>query len=320
MGSRIHQLFPKSVYHLQHIDDLKEKTIVFDGSNFLCRYLSAITKDDTPIVGASGNPISHLIGFSYFVVNSYLYKIRSVFVFDGTENVLKHPLFEKRLEYTLKWMNTPSILKKNKYVLYKRALLESYEYLKLTGLPVISAPSDGESQGSWLVKTYDFFALSTNDYDGLLFGSPRILVGFNFSKKPIYLLQLNEILDTLSISQRQLVEIAILSGTDYNEGLKNIGPKRAYMLIQKYESLEALLEKKIVSEERYKTLNVVREYFLSPPVTDVKLYFSAPNYYSIQQFLISHGLSKKRVYTIISKLKNGYSKFNSKMETLESYL
>lgn len=48
----------------------------------------------------------------------------------------------------------------------------------------------------------------------------------------------------LRITREQLIDIAILIGTDYNPGgVEGIGPKKAYTLIKKYgDAKEALME------------------------------------------------------------------------------
>lgn len=319
MGSMIHKLFPRDNFIAIDISNLKNKQIVFDGSNYLCRFLNSIRKNNAPVIGSTGYPIAHLLGFSYLIANLYENGIRGIFVFDGTENEKKHPLYEKRLTFVLDWLHVPMALKKNKYVLYKRGLIESIDLLKLSGFPVIIAPSDGESEGAWLVKEYNLFALSTNDYDGLLFGAERIIVNFNFSRKPMYLIELQKILYELGITLKQLVEIAVLSGTDYNPGIQGIGPKRGYDLILKYESLEEIANKNLFSKAKIDELISIRDYFLNPPILEHKLYFSSPLYDRISVYIQEKGVSKKRANNIAYKIKNGYLKFINFGTTLEQY-
>jgi len=44
--------------------------------------------------------------------------------------------------------------------------------------------------------------------------------------------ELKELLNSLKITRQQLVDIAILVGTDYNEGIEKVGPKRALYLVK----------------------------------------------------------------------------------------
>ena len=48
----------------------------------------------------------------------------------------------------------------------------------------------------------------------------------------------------LGISREQLIDIAILVGTDYNEKMPGIGPKTALKLVKQYGSLEKIEDAK----------------------------------------------------------------------------
>ena len=64
---------------------------------------------------------------------------------------------------------------------------------------------------------------------------------------------LAEGLANLGITQKQLVEIGIMCGTDYNAGLYRVGPKTALKLIREKGDLEAVLaeqEEKIEASPR----------------------------------------------------------------------
>ena len=64
-----------------------------------------------------------------------------------------------------------------------------------------------------------------------------MLKNFKLSKnqtKTLEVITLEETLNNLNITREQLIDIALLVGTDFNEGVYGIGAKRGLKLIQKY--------------------------------------------------------------------------------------
>ena len=67
------------------------------------------------------------------------------------------------------------------------------------------------------------------------------------------------------ISREQLVDLAILVGTDFNDSIKGIGPKKALKLVQQYGRLEAMPE----YMHQVGDVTAIRRIFLEPDVIDV---------------------------------------------------
>jgi hypothetical protein len=58
------------------------------------------------------------------------------------------------------------------------------------GLPVIQAPSEGEAQCSYMAKVGDAYAVSSQDYDSLLFGAPRLIQNMTLASSETYSIKL----------------------------------------------------------------------------------------------------------------------------------
>jgi flap endonuclease-1 len=128
-----------------------------------------------------------------------------------------------------------------------------------------------------MAEKEDVYGASSQDFDSILFGCPILIRNLAVSGrrklpgKRIWInvqpevVDLGATLDNLSISREQLIDMAILMGTDFNEGVKGIGPKRALSLISEFGSLEV-----VVKEKRIPLLewDEVRNIFLNPEVTD----------------------------------------------------
>ena len=70
----------------------------------------------------------------------------------------------------------------------------------------------------------------------MLFGAPRMVKNLTISgsqNKP-ELIELEKVLKNLNITREQLVDMAIMVGTDFNQGIKGIGAKKGLKLIKKY--------------------------------------------------------------------------------------
>jgi flap endonuclease-1 len=99
------------------------------------------------------------------------------------------------------------------------------------------------------------------------------------------------------------VDLAILIGTDFNEGIKGIGPKTALKLIKRHGSLEALpddLRDKVPHD-----LETLRNIFLQPEVTSQYSTSQGPvDENGLLTFLCSErGFSQERVKVALERLK-----------------
>ena len=120
-----------------------------------------------------------------------------------------------------------------------------------SGTPSLAACEDP----SWMAATSpDVWAAASKDYDALLFGAPRLVRFLTISGKeflpsqgtfrPIVpeTIELQRLLDAWHIDREGLVDLALLVGTDFNEGVKGIGPKKALKLVQRHGRIESLAQ------------------------------------------------------------------------------
>jgi flap endonuclease-1 len=83
--------------------------------------------------------------------------------------------------------------------------------------------------------------------------------------QPPEVIDLEENLQHLGLTQAQLIDVAILVGTDFNEGVKGIGAKTAVKRIREWKSLEQAPGE--VSAALPANLASIREFFAEPPVS-----------------------------------------------------
>jgi flap endonuclease-1 len=104
----------------------------------------------------------------------------------------------------------------------------------------------------------------TEDYDALLFGSPLTLRQLT-SKGDPELMDLDATLARQDLTWEQLVDVAILCGTDFNEGISGVGPKTAVSLVHEHGDLWGVFEAEGYSVEN---ADRIRQLFLDPAVVD----------------------------------------------------
>jgi flap endonuclease-1 len=274
----------------RRLEDFQGKIIAIDGQNALYQFLSSIRQPDgTPLKDRRGRVTSHLSGLLYRTANLVEAGIRPVYVFDGKPPELKRATLDERRERKVKAAaemqealdegDTARAFSKAQQTshLSQDMVQEAKGLLTALGIPHVQAPSEGEAQAAYMARKGHVWAACSQDYDALLFGAPRLVRNLavtgkrKLPGKSIWvdvspeLIELDAVLQELGITQRQLVEAGILVGTDFDPGLKGVGPKRAVKLIRDKGSLVDVLthlEQDIPDAEQ------IRDIFLSPATTD----------------------------------------------------
>ncbi|MHA1713238.1 MAG: flap endonuclease-1 [Candidatus Ranarchaeia archaeon] len=275
------------------LDALSGRVISIDAMNAIYQFLAIIRQPDgTPLKDAKGRVTSHLSGLFYRSIKLLEKGITPVYVFDGVPSKLKANTInerqQSRKEMEQKWqyaLREGDLQAARKYAQGSSRLStvmkeESKSLLRAMGVPVIQAPSEGEGQAAYLVKRGDAWACASQDYDVLLYGAPRLIRNLTsrtrrkIPRQNRYITVHPEIIETPlvlernGITQSQLIDIGILVGTDYNQGVPGVGPKTALKLIKKYGTLEAVLEntnKKLPGKTP--PVDEIRKIFTDPPLT-----------------------------------------------------
>jgi flap endonuclease-1 len=163
----------------------------------------------------------------------------------------------------------------------------------------------------------DVYIVGSQDYDSLLFGAPRVVRNMAITgkrklpRKNIYIdvepevMILEDELARMGIDRKQLVEISIMCGTDYNTGLPRIGPKTALKLIKEKGTLEAVLDTQGETIENYAE---IRDIFLHPDVSDdYAIKMSRPNAEEVVSFLCGErDFDEERVKKTAHRLEEAY--------------
>ena len=312
------------------LDNLRGRSFAVDGYIVLHEFLAMIRdRTGTPLMDKDGNVTSHLVGLAFRTTRLISdYGMHLVFVFDGKPPSLKMKELDMRREVRRKAEreyrdavergDLPAAF--SKAVMtggLTRALVDDAKHLlDLLGIPWVQAPSEGEAQAAYMAVQGHVWASNSKDYDSLLFGAPRVVRFLSISgrewlpskdrAKKVYpeLIELDKFLGHLEINREQLIDLGILVGTDFNDGVKGVGPKTALKLVRKHGRIEDMPQD--IREKLPDTVDRIRDLYLNPDVTDD--YSVEPGVLQeddLDAFLVGErNFSTKRVQTIINRMKN----------------
>jgi flap endonuclease-1 len=255
------------------------------------------------------------------------FDIRPVFVYDGEPPEFKKKTIEERKtvreEAKKKWDLAVKEGRKEDIMVYAQGALkltdemmnESKELLDAMGVPWTDAASEGESQCAFMCRHGDVDYAASQDYDALLFSSPKLVRNLSITGKrklprqEAYIeikpevIYLDQVLSSLEITQEQLVILGILIGTDYNPGgVKGVGPKTALKIIKEHKTLDNVLKNVEYNSDvdAYK----IYDFFLNAPVfKKYTVEWKEPDKDKIMELMIKeHDFSEERISNAIDKI------------------
>jgi len=177
--------------HPTTLKDHRGSTVAIDSYNVIYQFLSNIRQPDgTPLMDSQGRITSHISGLFYRSVTFMENGIRPVYVFDGKPSSLKDQTITERklmkekhiaeLEEARQLGEEERVRSLSSRINYitREIIDDSVRLLKLMGIPVIMAPSEGEAQASMLNRIGLVNGVVSQDYDCLLFGAKIVLRNF----------------------------------------------------------------------------------------------------------------------------------------------
>ena len=309
--------------------DLEGRVVSIDAFNTLYQFLSTIRqRDGRPLTDEHGNVTSHLSGILYRNSSMIEKDIKPIYIFDGKAPELKSETQAKRREIrdeaeqiykeALKAGDTEKARKfaMRSSKLSPEIIESSKKLLTLMGIPYVEAKGEGEAQAAYLVANGDAYAVASQDYDCLMFGAKRVVrnlaVSSNLGDLEFY--QLDKVLRQLNVTREELVDMGILIGTDFCEGLKGVGAKTALKLAHNGQLKEKIAE---LQKESTHDLDEVKDIFLKHNVnTDYKIKWEKPDKDKLIEFMCyEHGFSVERVSRASDRLKN----LNSSQGSLDAW-
>lgn len=306
--------------------EIQGRAVAIDAHGDLYQFLALIRlRDGTPLKDASGRITSHLSGLFFRATRLIAeYGLKLLFVFDGKPPAEKAQELERRraIKKEFERERAEAIARGDLQAAYSKATMtsrltsemaaEARELVTLMGLPVVQAPSEGEAQAAHIARAGHVWAAASKDYDTLLFGAPRVLRFLGVSgreflpSKGVFrplvpeVIDLEEQLARWQITREGLVDLALLVGTDFNDGVHGIGPKKALALVRRHGSIESMPPE---IRDAVGDVTALRRLYLEPSVTDdYSITFGEPDFDGIVRFLCDERqFSRERVAEALSR-------------------
>jgi flap endonuclease-1 len=339
MGVDFGDSIPREKIRLEDISGWK---LAVDGYNTLYQFLAIIRgMDGGHLKDSQGRVTSHISGLFYRNINLMELGMKLVYVFDGKPPELKMEEIRRRSEQRreakdqyLRALQSGDMVQARKYaeastVLRRDMVSDAKELLDAMGIPWVDAPSEGEAQASVMAIEGTVNAVASQDHDSIVFGAPVLVRNVTISgkrrlpSKGIMInvvperITLSSVLSATGLTREQLVDYAILLGTDFNpNGFEGVGPATALKYLKKYGRLEDVKE----LHEALEGVNYqeIRRLYLDAPATKgVRPDWKPIDRQRIVSFLVGdHSFSRERVEAALARIRTTKA---SESETLEKW-
>jgi flap endonuclease-1 len=220
------------------------------------------------------------------------YNIIPIFVFDGKPPTEKKALLQKRkedkkeaekeyiiLKQKLENNNVPEhdkeeiinnmdLLKKQFIYITREKINIVKSLIRSYGATYYDAPGEADELCALLVLKNKVWACLSEDMDMFVYGCTRVIRYLSLFHRTAMLYDMKGILESLNITQKELREICVLSGTDYNiqNGDKIKNKPNLYDTIKLFNKYKKEKEKENGTLEFYEWLKINSDY-----ITDYEL-------------------------------------------------
>lgn len=219
-------------------DKVSGSAIVVDTHNWLYRYLTAMIRwiGSEMYTADKSEEVTNLAGTAQEIPKSFERDLTPVLVFGSGVTEMKNDGVAKRREQRRKAREhleeareAGDAVEAAQTEARTQRLAEtiqdtSRKLLSLFSVLVVEAPVGGEAQASYMAREGDADCVDSEDCGTLLFGVSHTLRQSASRGNP-ELMDLDATLDKHSIIYEQLIDIAVLCGTDFSEGVMGVDPE-----------------------------------------------------------------------------------------------
>lgn len=303
------------------VENYQGKKIAIDISILIYQVVIAIRNTGSDLTNDKGDVTSHILGIFNKTLSFLERGIIPIYIFDGKPPNLKKKILEARniirKKALEKYSDAQTEAEKIKYFkrsvyITKKQIDECQELLQLMGIPYIEAPEEADSQLAYLCKENLVYAVLTEDMDILTFGSPRIIRNLTNNKKIPIEIELDKVLNRLSLTHEQFIELCILFGCDYCSSLSDIKQLEVYNTYLNNKSIEKTIFE--LRSKGYYVSNIdyqeAKQYFINlsyETVNESQLVLKQPNVNKLIEVLVDrYGLIRYKVINKLRKLEYFY--------------
>lgn len=316
---------PNSIVH-ENLYKLTGKRVAVDASLIIYQQLLN-TPNGKLFTNNDGKITNHITGLFYKIMNYISLNIELIFIFDGKPPENKSETIRKRkgkCENAKNKLTNDSLseieknkLKKSSIRLTKEMINDVKYLLKLLGVSYIDADGEGEALASELCRIGNVDYVLSEDMDSLVYGCPRLIrncVDKKMKRKDIIsIFNYQKMIDDFDLNHDNFIEFCVLCGCDYCDSVPKIGNITAFKLIQKYKTIENIIDNTTYNfpENYLLSFNNAKHNFLlyydKVDVKNLVIKSSEVNIPKLEKFLIGEiQMNEKRVQNTLKKFNNNY--------------
>lgn len=242
--------------NLVQLSDLRGETAAVDAYGLFYQFLTTLRDGQGKLLtDANDHVVSHLIGLIGKTEELLNADVLPVYVFDGKPHELKLEELRRRSELKSTARTAMEVAKAAGDMATVRKLsaqtayvsdemvADACAFLDAAGLPYVMAPQDAESQCAYLNATGQVHAAASQDYDTIVYGAQRTLRNLNSSKRDTEEILFACVQMETGLDKEGLVDVAILVGNDFHDGVKGVGAKTAMKLVVEHGGLDRFYHK-----------------------------------------------------------------------------
>lgn len=289
------------------------RKVAIDASMCIYQLLVAVRTGVDNLTNDDGMVTSHLNGLFYRSIRLIELGIKPIYVFDGKPPPMKAGELAKRAEAkkaaeeaAKKAEEEGDLEMAEKFARRVNRITPEMttackQLVRAMGIPVVEAPCEAEAQCAELVKNGLAYVTASEDMDSLTFGTHRLVrqlwsgvssTAQKKGQKPTEF-ALAVALEDLDLKMNEFVDLCILCGCDYVDGIKGVGVVKALSMIRQHKDLEKIV-RELRASKKYEVpdpypVDRLREMFFKPEVTaakDILLKWSKPDEEGIKKLMV----------------------------------
>ncbi|CAH1244600.1 ERCC5 [Branchiostoma lanceolatum] len=165
--------------------------------------------------------------------------------------------------------------------------VESQELLRLFGIPYVQSPTEAEAQCAFLDQSKQTQGTITDDSDVWLFGGREVYKNFFSQQRDMEVFKYKDVVSQLAMDRSRLINFALLTGSDYTEGIQGVGKVLAMEVLQEFpgEGIASLQAFRAWWDEAQKQEKVPQETPIKAKLRKLELSPGFPNITVVEAYL-----------------------------------
>lgn len=336
--------FREIIVHLAHnciepktLNDYYGLTIAVDTFIFIYKAVLDYRRFNAGIdkVNIRGEIVTHLEYIFDKILKLNKYNITSLWIFDGKQPEIKKDELKRRRREKARLQkeyeespefNPDKPIHAKNFTINGTILSNLYRMLRLMGIQYVKAKGESDDLGSKLNKNKIVDGIITEDWDALPFGCDNLIKGFG-SRDGLYSVNKEKLLESLKLTEEELVDFCILLGTDYCPSIEGLSGLSAYHMYYEFKDIRKMIDhlhflnkinqktKYVIPDNFIEKWTTAKEYYLNEIKEENlpnRIIWNKPQRNKLIEFLCNEcGFDRRKSISRIDKLMDQYNRYTN---------